>query len=139
MSLLVICGTLTRNVKKDCLLTHSMSMTSILFVIGRVAHNQFKRNYPTKKKLFLIFLLQFWNWNQIFNILNKNIICIAHVFPKLWLQKTLLDKCLKYPVPENSSRVNMLRRWKHCWNLHESTFMIIFHHSDKDWVTKCLC
>ena len=34
-------------------------------------------------------------------------------FGNYGLQKTLLDKCLKHPVLENSSRANMLRRREH--------------------------
>ena len=53
------------------------------------------------------------------------------------LEKTWLDICLKRPFSENHSRVNMLRRWKNYWNMHESTFIIIFHHSERDWLVKC--
>ena len=69
-------------------------------------------------------------------------------FKNYGLQKVWLDKCLKSPVSEhlstvnmlkrlNSSRVNMLKRPKHCMNLHESSFIIIFHHSETDWLAKC--
>ena len=38
-----------------------------------------EKNY----KCFLNFLLQFWNPHLILNILKKNVIPIAYVFPKL--------------------------------------------------------
>ena len=50
-------------------------------------------------------------------------------FGNYGLQKTWLDKYLKSPISEHRSRVNMLKGLKHFWNLHDSTFIIFFHHS----------
>ena len=51
-----------------------------------------------KKKIFLNFLLNFWNLNSILNILEKKMTLTAFVFPKLRTLKTYLDKCLKSQV-----------------------------------------
>ena len=69
-------------------------------------------------------------------------------FKNYGLQKIWLDKCLKRPVSEhlstvnmlkrvNPSIVNMLKRPKRYMNLHETSFVIIFHHSERDWLAKC--
>ena len=50
------------------------------------------------------------------------------------LQKTWLDKCLKSPVSEHRSTVDMLKRPKHYYNLHGSTFIIFSHHSERNKV-----
>ena len=54
-----------------------------------------------KQKLFLNFLLHFWNLHQILNILKKKIMVIANVFPKLetvinFVRPLFVRKCLKY-------------------------------------------
>ena len=53
---------------------------------------------------------------------------IGFVFPKLWASKTWLDKCLKSPVVEDSSRSNMVEIAKHCSNLHYMTIIILIDH-----------
>ena len=45
------------------------------------------------------------------------------------LSKTWLDQSLKSVVLENPPTVNMLKSPKHWRNLHDSTFIIFFHHS----------
>ena len=59
-------------------------------------------------------------------------------FRQKGLRKTWLLKCLKSRVSEHPSTVNMLKGPKHCWNLHGSTFIRLFHHSKRNWVGKCL-
>ena len=46
-------------------------MTSIPVAIYRYSHNNFKRLYLKKDKLFFNFLLHFWNVHEIYNILKK--------------------------------------------------------------------
>ena len=46
---------------EDCLLNHSLPMTSIPAAICRIYSNNFKRHYVINKRLFLDFLLHFWN------------------------------------------------------------------------------
>ena len=53
-------------------------------------HSQFKCNYLENEKLCLNFLFNFWNLNQILNVLKKRIIVIANVFPILQTAKNLL-------------------------------------------------
>ena len=65
------------------LLTHWLSMTSILFVIVRIYRNRFKCNYLRNKKFFLKFFLHVWNLDQIFNIWKQKITIIADAFSKL--------------------------------------------------------
>ena len=61
-----------------------------------------------KQKISLNFWLHFWNLDSILNILEQKMILTAFVFPKLRTVKTWLDKCLKSPVSEVTSRNNMV-------------------------------
>ena len=57
----------------DFLLTHWPPMTSIHSTICRIFCNNFKRYYLKNGRLFLDFLLNFWNACKIYNILKKRI------------------------------------------------------------------
>ena len=46
-------------------------MTSIPAAICRISRNNFKRKYLRKKRLFLDFLLHFWNVHEIWSIFKK--------------------------------------------------------------------
>ena len=46
-------------------------MASIPIAISRRCDNNFKRLYLKKERLFLDFLLSFWNVHEVLNILNK--------------------------------------------------------------------
>ena len=46
-------------------------MTSIPAAICRIYRNNFKRYDPVNKRLFLDFLLDFWNELEIYSILKK--------------------------------------------------------------------
>ena len=63
-------------------------------------------------------------------------IMIANVFPKVKPVKTWVDHSLKSAVSEHPSTVNMLKGPKHLWNLHESTVIIFFDHSEGKWFQK---
>ena len=65
------------------LLTHGLSITSILFRIVRICRSLFKSSYLKNKKPFLRFLFHLWNPHQILNIFKKKKMVIANVFPKL--------------------------------------------------------
>ena len=91
-----------------------------------------------KKKLFLNFLLHFWNLTEILNVLKQKMNLIAFVFPKFRTRKRWLDKCLKTPVSEDSSTSKRVNVFKHCWNLHQSTFTIFIDHCLENWVGKTL-
>ena len=41
-------------------------------------------------------------------------------------------KCLKSPLSEHPATVVMLKSRKHCWNLQDIVFIILFHHSEKN-------
>ena len=73
-----------------CLLKDWLPMASILFKIVGVCNSQFKWYYVENEKLFLNFLLNFWNLHQILNILKERMIVIDHVFPKLETVKIFL-------------------------------------------------
>ena len=49
------------------------------------------------------------------------------------MSKTWLDHSLKSAVSEHPSTGNKLNVPKHLWNLHDSTFIIFFHHSEEKW------
>ena len=65
------------------LLTHGLSITSILFRIVRICRSLFKSSSLKNKKHFLGFLFHLWNLHQISNIFQQKKIVIANVFPKL--------------------------------------------------------
>ena len=46
-------------------------MTSIPAAICRISRNNFKRHYLRNKRLFLDFLLHFWNVHEIWSIFKK--------------------------------------------------------------------
>ena len=58
-------------------------MASILFIIARIFDSEFKCNYVKNEKLVLNFLFDFWNPQQILNILKKKMMGIANIFPNL--------------------------------------------------------
>ena len=122
----------------DCLLTHWLRMTSILFLIVKISRYQLRYSNLRNKKLFLNFFLHFWNLNQILNILKKKVTLIDFVFSTLRTPKTWLDKCLKSPISENSSKSNMVNEPKHSWKLDHSTFTIFVHPCQGSWVRESL-
>ena len=65
------------------LLTHGLSITSILFRIVRICRSLFKSSSLKNKKHFPGFLFHLWNLHQISNIFQQKKIVIANVFPKL--------------------------------------------------------
>ena len=52
------------------------------------------------------------------------------------LQKAWLLKCLNRTLSEHLWKVNMLKGAKHCLNLHGSSFVIFFDHSERTSVWK---
>ena len=65
------------------MLTHGLSITSILFRIVRICRSLLKSSSLKNKKHCLGFLFHLWNLHQISNIFKKKKIVIANVFPKL--------------------------------------------------------
>ena len=55
-----------------------------------ISRNNFKRHYLKNKRLFVDFLLHFWNVDEIYNILKKNMSILAKLFQKLWTAKEVV-------------------------------------------------
>ena len=55
-----------------------------------ISRNNFKRYYPKNNRLFVNFLLHFWNVHEISNILKKKISILAQFFQKLWTAKEVV-------------------------------------------------
>ena len=58
-------------------------MTSIPFAKCRFSNNKFKRLYLKKERLFMDFLLHFWNVHEIYNILEKKKSILVYFLLKL--------------------------------------------------------
>ena len=84
-------------------------MTSIRAAICRIFSNNFKRLYAKNGRLFLDFLLNFWNVHKIWNIWKKRMSVLAWLFPKVLLPKevateTSTKSCFRTPF--GNQRVN---------------------------------
>ena len=120
------------------LFTHSLAMPSIVFKIVRICNSQFKCNYLKKENLFLNFLFHFRNINQIWTILQKKMIAIANLFPKLQTVENLVR-----PLSKN-------RLFKTCFDSQHvkapqilakspwECFYHVFYHSRRCWFRKCV-
>ena len=110
------------------MLTHWLPITSIPLKTVRVCGNRFKWKYFKKKIVFLNFLLSFWNLNKVLNIFQKRWpSCLMYFRVASYrLRKTRLNKCLKSRISEHPSRLSILKGAKHSWNLHDTTFIILF-------------
>ena len=65
-------------------------------------------------------------------------IIIANIFPKLLTLKIWLHHSFESDVWESYSTVNMLMGGKLLWKLHETTFIILFDHSEQKFFEKYL-
>ena len=75
----------------DCLLTHWLPMTSILFLTDAIYCNIFRCNYLRNEKIFLNFVfLDFLNLDWILSIFEKKMTLIADLFLNLWTPKNLV-------------------------------------------------
>ena len=79
-------------------------MTSIHFATCRIFRNNFKRYYLKNGRLFLDFLLKFWNVREIYNILKKRMRVLAKLFPKEVPTETSRRSCFRTPL--GNQRVN---------------------------------
>ena len=91
-----------------------------------------------KKNLFSIFSA-FLKCRLNLQHFEKTVTLIDFEFPKLRTPKTWSDKCLKSPVSEDPLTSNMVNVPKHCWNLHNTTFIRLIDHCQVNWVGKSLC
>ena len=71
----------------DCLLTHWLPMTSILFLTEAIYCNIFRCNYLRNEKNFRNLFLHFLNLDSILNIFKKKITLIADAFLNLGTPK----------------------------------------------------
>ena len=70
---------------------------------------QFKRYYLKNARLFLEFLLHFWNVHEIYNISKKRMSVLAHLFPKLLFRKEVAPETSRrscFRTPFGNQRVN---------------------------------
>ena len=84
-------------------------MTSIHSAICRIFCNNFKRYYLKNERLFLDFLLKFWNMREIYNILKKRMRVLAYLFPKLLFRKDVATETSRrscFRTPFGNQRVN---------------------------------
>ena len=57
-------------------------------------------------------------------------------FWNYWLRNMCLIKCITGFLSENTLAVNVLTSPKNSWNLQKSTFILLFLHSEPNWVRK---
>ena len=84
-------------------------MTSIPAAIGRIFCYNFKRCYLKNGRLFLNFLLIFWNVCEIYNILKKRMRLLAFLFPKFFFRKDVATETSRkscFRTPFGNQRVN---------------------------------
>ena len=74
----------------DCLLTHWLPMTSILFLTEAICCNISTCNYLRNKKYFLDFCLHIRNLDSILYIFKKKMTLIADVFLNLRTPKNVV-------------------------------------------------
>ena len=55
-----------------------------------ISRNKLKRHFLKNKRLFLDFLLHFWNVHEIWNNLKKKMSILAELFQKLWTSKEVV-------------------------------------------------
>ena len=99
-----------------------------LFVKTLTADNRYSRcnvlNFAQKvqtlylenKRIFLDFLLHFWNMHQIQNIRKKRWVSYPNFFRNYWFRQNCLLKRLKCDPSEDHSVINVLTGSKHYWN-----------------------
>ena len=108
-----------------CLLTHWLSITSILFQIVIICVSLFQCHYLKNTNLFPIFLFHLWNLHLIFNIFLKKKIVIANLFSKLKIVKNLvrpLSKKRRFRTSFDSQHVKVSETlvksaWEHFYQI----------------------
>ena len=119
------------------LLVNTLATNENYHVLNRVNLTiPIQMQLPQKQKYFSEFSVKYLKSRLNFEHFKENMTLTAFVFPKLWILKTWLDKCLKSPVPENPLPRTIVNVRKHCWNLHHSNFIIFIHHCQGNWVGK---
>ena len=84
-------------------------MTSIHAAICRIFWNNFKRYYLKNGRLFLDFLLHFWNVHEIQKILKKRMSFLAYLYAKLLFPKEVATETSRrsyFRTPFGNQRVS---------------------------------
>lgn len=97
----------------------------------RIFPNQYKWNYLKIKSFFPTF-------GCFSKIYIKSWKFFEKEKPQKWLRKICLLKCLKSPALEHPYIVDVFTGPKHCSNIHGTTFILLRHPPQKDWVGKSL-
>ena len=84
----------------------------------------FCKKHRLRTRLMILAILTWWSWLMFFRS------------SRVWI--SWLDHSLKSNVSEIAVTVNMWKSHKYLRNLHESTFIMCFHHFDGSWFGKCL-
>ena len=121
---------------EDCLLKRWLRTTSILVVIERIYRYQFKSNCLKNHKVFAEFFCSFRIYIKFPMFWKRQWASWIKCFWSYWLRKMCLFKCITGLVSENPLTVNVLTSPKNSWNLQKSTFILLFHHFEPNWVRK---
>ena len=84
-------------------------MTRIPVARCRIYQNNFKRHYLRNKRLFLDFLLHFWNLHETSSIFKKKMSILGELFPRLLILKNVGTKTSKrscFRTPFGNEPVN---------------------------------
>ena len=103
--------------------------------LTRQIQMQFFQTPKTFSQFFAAFLKSPWTFEHFEKEKGS---LTAYVFPKLLTSKDILLKCLKGPVSEHPLTVTKLKGPKNYWKLYDSTYIQLFHRSERSWVGKHL-
>ena len=123
----------------DCLETRWLPTTSILGGIEGIYRYRYESNDLKNNKSFdsfFFFFLAFLEAALNFQCSEKEMSLIGWGILKLFTPKMCLFKCITGLVSEKLLAVNVLTSRKNSWNLQKSTFIVLFYHSQPDWVRK---
>ena len=82
--------------------------------------------YQKPKKFSQIFIEFLQSKKNLSHFDKKTSAPYLKYFRSYWLREMWLLECPKIPALEHPPRVNVFTGPKHCWNLHGSTFILIF-------------
>ena len=93
-------------------------------------------NLSQKQNIFSQFFSAFFKSALNFEHFRRKMTLMVLYFWNYWHSSTCLDKCLKWPVWDDSSTGDMVNGPKHWFNLYASTFTILIDHCEGNWVGK---
>ena len=106
------------------MLTYWLPMTSILFWVVRNCYSWFKSNYLKNEFFYSISCSVCGIYIKFSTISKKRWSSSLIYFRYYRLSKTWLYHSQRSAVSKHSLAVNMLKGYKHLWNLKDSTFII---------------